>query len=392
MAPTRSERKEALRAALANAEPSRLVILACGAALVAAVLHLIVAPAHFAEHVGQGLFMVIVGALQILWALAFYRRVTLSSYVVGFAIALGAILVWVIAITVRPPFQDAAEPADAIAYTTEVAQAITVLALLILPFSRRGVGVGRAAPLVVAALFLGLVVGGGAYGAGLAGESLMPSLAEGAHMHDHEADGGGGGVGLASDHAGHETPPAANTSTNNTTASQDLGYDPSSCMVGMDMPGCTAAQADANYKKQQAAEAAKGPKPDQALPSLKIGLDPQSVGQTGGFSVDTGAKSLLVKIKLVSTGTGPYAALGPGGQGDLSVEFKAPGATSATKTITLTGTGAGSSVGADPANPMDKAAASDTILVTLEGGWTLHVLGQGTNVNVQVDMTERYTG
>ena len=60
--------------------------------------------------------------------------------------------------------------------------------------------------------------------------------------------------------------------------------------------------------------------------------------------------------------------------------------------MTLTRPGAGGPAGANPATPLDKAAGSDTILLPASGGWTMHVGGQGTNVIVQVDLIERYTG
>ena len=43
------------------------------------------------------------------------------------------------------------------------------------------------------------------------------------------------------------------------------------------------------------------------------------------------------------------------------------------------------------AEPPGEDAEKGLITLPGEGGWTLSVKGQGTNVVVQVDLTERYT-
>ena len=159
-------------------EDSLVALVAIATALAAGVLHLIVAPMHFAEHLGQGLFFVALGTLQIFWALWFFRRPQAFAYAAGIVIALGSIVVWVIAIEIRAPFQSGAETPEPIAYATKAVEAVTLVCLLALPWvggrgQREGARSSRAV-VVLVALLLGVAGGGVAYGAGLVGEMVAP--------------------------------------------------------------------------------------------------------------------------------------------------------------------------------------------------------------------------
>ncbi|GEM_PF-1960208 len=382
--PTRAER---LRQRVTEADDSPLVILAAATGLVAGIIHLIVTPMHFGEAIAQGIFFAVLGTLQVVWGLWMYRRPTTGAWLAGIGLALGSIVLWVVAVTIRPPFQDAAEAPEPIAWVCEAVQALTLVALVGLALARpRGApsGASRAMPLLVAALLLGLIVGGGAYGAGLVGEKVVPGLAQpasdgmGADA-DHGGDAGGMQMSPASTDA-----PASNASTNSTAGNGTAQpqYDYSACMPGMDMPGCPASVAAEYYAKQQAS----APPPDKDLPPVKIELTPQGDQGPGKFTVDNGTKQLIVSIRLNDSGAGPYAALGPGGQGDLTLDLKGP---AGSKTIALAGSA--NTVGVDPAAPASKGPYSGIVTAPGEGAWTITVNGQGQNANVVVSITERFT-
>jgi len=375
---------EPLQRALAASEGSFLVTLAAALGLVAGVLHLIVTPMHFGEHVAQGLFMVVLGTLQVVWGLAFFRRASAGGFVAGVALALGAILVWVAATLVRAPYSAGAETPEPIAWCTEAVQALTVVVLVVLALRARplGASAGRALPLVVAALVLGLIAGGGAYGAGLVGEKVAPALGEGAGepMGEHAAGADEGATTPMSmpDHGA-----GANQSATNATNSTS-SFDPASCMRGMDMPGCTAAQAESYYQSQKGGTAS-APPPDKDLDPVKIALDAQGSNPSGKATLDAGTMQLLVTVFLNDTGPGPYAAFGPGGSGDLKIDFKGP---NGTKSMTLGGSGG--LVGADPASPLAKTFTT-TISMPDAGAYTVSVAGQGQNVQLTIRLTERFT-
>ncbi|MFA5862599.1 MAG: hypothetical protein WDA16_12985 [Candidatus Thermoplasmatota archaeon] len=167
-------------------------------------------------------------------------------------------------------------------------------------------------------------------------------------------------------------PPSNSTTTNQT-------YDYSSCMVGMDMPGCPASVAEKRYLEAQAKA-----RPDKQLPPVKIALKPQGDGQTGAFLVENGTLQLLLTAYLNDSGPGPYAALGPGGMGDLKVELKAG---ASTKSITLANSA--NSAGVDPAVVMTHTYTS-MVALPADGEWTVTVLGQGQNAQVTLVLVERF--
>jgi len=381
-----------VRALFEGVEGNALLLISAAFGLSAGVLHLVVTQAHFAEHVGQGLFMVTLAFLQVLWAVWFVRRPSAGGFAAGVALMLGAILVWIFAITVRAPFSAGPESPEPIAWCTEAAQLVSLLALVALPFSRSGAvgfGIGRAVPVVALILLLGLVAGAGAYGAGLVGEKLAPQLGESAAGMDDMQP--------ASDHGGDAAAPGstgmsmgANASTNATATAPasdaNMPSDPSACMSGMDMPGCTSAQADAYFKKMSA----QAPPPDKQLAPVKIPLAQDGSGETGKFTVDNGTMHLIVKIELKDDGSGAYLVQGPGqapSSGDLEVLFTAPGAKTPAFKITLKGSGG--SVGVSGVNSLDLTANGETAM-PLEGDWVVSLGGSGIGAGTTISLTERF--
>lgn len=173
----------------------------------------------------------------------------------------------------------------------------------------------------------------------------------------------------------------ANSSTNSTSGKDpNMPDDPSNCMSGMDMPGCTEAQAEYYYKKSKAGSAP----PDRQLAPIVIALAPDGAGQAGKFEVEMGVKQLVISVKINNDGPGPYLALGPGGEGDLKLVLKGE---SGAKTIPLNGTA--QTVGVDPVTKLFKSY-TDGLALPSEGKWAITIEGQGENAHVTVDITERF--
>lgn len=198
-----------------------------------------------------------------------------------------------------------------------------------------------------------------------------------------EGDAAGNGANTSADNA--TMAPAANAT--NTTSSGDTSMpdDPSQCMSGMDMPGCTQAQAERYF----AAQSALPPPPaDKALPNVKIELNPQGdATQTATFQVpDNDTKQLLVAIRVNDSGQGAWFVSGSGTPpaSDLKVTLKSG---SVTKTITVSGI---QSAGVDPANALAKGPYNDAIPLPPAAGWTITVDGVGQNVHLDVQLTERF--
>jgi hypothetical protein len=171
----------------------------------------------------------------------------------------------------------------------------------------------------------------------------------------------------------------SNTTTDaNTTKPSDMPSDPSNCMRGMNMDGCTAAQADAYFDSRKV----NPPPPDKELPPVVIVLDTQGANPSGAFTLDAGTMTLMVQIYLNDTAPGPYAAVGPGGVGDLTLSFVGP---KETTTYTIKGP----NVGVDPADPL-----ADKFTTMLEmpavGDWALTLDGQGSNTQLEIRLVERF--
>lgn len=70
----------------------------------AGLLHLIIAPGHLSHAFPHGVFFILIGAAQLLWALAFGRYTAPMIYWAGFATSGSTISVWILAHLVSVPF------------------------------------------------------------------------------------------------------------------------------------------------------------------------------------------------------------------------------------------------------------------------------------------------
>ncbi|MGQ0536967.1 MAG: hypothetical protein ACT4PT_12960 [Methanobacteriota archaeon] len=179
---------------------------AAGTLVVAGILHLVLAPDHFAEARGQGLFFLVWGAAQVLWAVGFLRHASGPMVRSGLVLAGVPIGLWVLTRAARVPFGDDAEAVDLLGLGTKLAEVAGAAALLF-----PGPSVARYPSAGARAAFLAgaLVLGGVAYGAGLAAESAVPWLAEGEAHHGAGGHGAGdaeetgsGEIVLTSEHEG----------------------------------------------------------------------------------------------------------------------------------------------------------------------------------------------
>lgn len=162
------------------------------AILLAGLIHLALAPQHYAHAPAHGIFFVLAGATESLWALAFWRRPSPRFYSAGLALAGGLVVLWAITRVFLSPFEHEAGPVDVGGLVCKGSELIGVVTLVILALQGRlNDGVRRPALRSAAeALALALVLGLGAYGIGHAAEPLLPMLGpqeEHAPAHMHEA-------------------------------------------------------------------------------------------------------------------------------------------------------------------------------------------------------------
>ncbi|MEM9555264.1 MAG: MbnH family di-heme enzyme [Acidobacteriota bacterium] len=180
--------------------------LAALAMAVAGVVHLEIAPAHFAHAPAHGLFFGLLGVLQVAWVVAvlavaatvrgsLIRRVprTLGALrASGLCLGGGAVVLWVLTQWVRTPFAVSPEPIDGPTVISKVAELVSAIALV--AASSGSVGAPRRRPrmpAVIAPAAIVLASGAIFWIGGLTAEARFPSLrpdpAEAGHDHGEHA-------------------------------------------------------------------------------------------------------------------------------------------------------------------------------------------------------------
>jgi hypothetical protein len=144
----------------------------------AGLVHLLIAPAHYAHAPAHGIFFAVAGIGQFAWAVIFWRRPSLALYRVGLAVSGGLVVLWLLTLALPAPFggHDAGT-IDASAVVCKASELIGLIALvaLVLQGGKLAIGGNLSAPrLMSEAVLVSLVVGAVFFGAGKAAEPMFP--------------------------------------------------------------------------------------------------------------------------------------------------------------------------------------------------------------------------
>ena len=172
--------------------PPRWAVWSAGFLLVAGILHLTALPAHAEQARGLGLFFLVVGAAQVIWACITLFRPSHISARFGLAmLAVAPVVLWVLTRTLRAPWSSAPEPVDLVSLGTVVLQ---IAAAVTMAAGRAGMQAPSTATPSVArravTLFVvvGIAFGAVGYGGALAAEASIPWLGEAeVSHHDDES-------------------------------------------------------------------------------------------------------------------------------------------------------------------------------------------------------------
>ena len=105
--------------------------VAIAAIALAGVMHLTIAPGHFSPgHFPHGMFFVLIGTAQLLWALAFWRYISPILYWVGLAVSGGTINIWILTRLVSAPFGLPADVIDSLAIPIVSSELVGFVALV----------------------------------------------------------------------------------------------------------------------------------------------------------------------------------------------------------------------------------------------------------------------
>ncbi len=87
--------------------PSTLTIVRCVAILAiasAGAVHLLIVPEQFSHGVAHGSFFIFLGLAQVLWAAAFWRFPSKTSYWAGLGLSGGMVILWALTQLVAIPY------------------------------------------------------------------------------------------------------------------------------------------------------------------------------------------------------------------------------------------------------------------------------------------------
>lgn len=166
---------------------------------VAGVLHLYIAPIHFAHAPAHGLFFGVIGLAQVAWLVWYLRQPKQLTFGLGYALSGGVVVVWFLTQLVSTPYALAPEPIDAETLVTKFAELGVFVALLMQQQETPASSINQWAKGWTVALVGGLAFWGG----GHLSETIIPQLGHQAneehghapgtpavHSHGDEEEGG----------------------------------------------------------------------------------------------------------------------------------------------------------------------------------------------------------
>jgi hypothetical protein len=157
----------------------------------AGLVHLLIVPAHYAHAPAHGIFFALASIVQIAWAVAFWRRPSLTLYRAGLAVSGGLVVLWAFTLALPAPFGGhGASSIDASAIVCKASELIGLISLVALAAYGGQLAIfGQVSvpKLVVEALVVSMIVGAGSFGLAKAAEPLFPGLGHvGEYGHNHE--------------------------------------------------------------------------------------------------------------------------------------------------------------------------------------------------------------
>jgi hypothetical protein len=174
----------------AKTSAERFGMVAAVAMFLAGALHLAIFWEHWSHAPAHGLFFVVAGASQIVWALAYWRSQSSWLARAGFVLSLTLIIFWTLTRIVRAPFGHEPEGVDLAGVVTKACETICVVALAVTMTSaslaQPGALVRR---LVVVLVVISFAFAGITYSVAIAAEPLFPALApveDEHHIESHE--------------------------------------------------------------------------------------------------------------------------------------------------------------------------------------------------------------
>ena len=167
--------------------------ISIAAIALAGVMHLIIGPGQFSHAFPHGVFFILIGTAQLLWALAFWRYISPILYWAGFAVSGGTISVLILTQLVSVPFALTAhvfDPLPVVVISSELVGFVTLMGLTgrgqLAAYTGRSV-----ARMSVGAGVIAVVFGAGVWGGGQLAEVMFQGLgtSDDHHLGHEQAQG-----------------------------------------------------------------------------------------------------------------------------------------------------------------------------------------------------------
>lgn len=154
----------------------------------AGLVHLWIAPQHYAHAPVHGIFFVVAGLAQLAWAYLFLKKTDKNLYYSGLVLTGGLIVLWAITRVVVAPFHDDPGEIDAAGILCKSLELVGMfgLAWLVSRGTVTGVSKQSLARALGAALLISIASGGFLYGIAVGAEKVLPLLSSGEEHHQHD--------------------------------------------------------------------------------------------------------------------------------------------------------------------------------------------------------------
>lgn len=171
-----------------NTLTRRLIVVSAMMTILAGIIHLVLAPIHVTHAPAHGLFFLVVGLAQIVWAIMVWRQPSLKLYYVGAVMAGWLIILYGVTRLLPAPFSHDPEAIQSIDIVCKLCEGVGMISLLMLIFQGlifhvSSFNAWRAVSLIVLVSFLAAFV---TYGVARAAEPLLPWLAGPVEEHHHD--------------------------------------------------------------------------------------------------------------------------------------------------------------------------------------------------------------
>jgi hypothetical protein len=158
----------------------KLRLGASGFMIAAGLIHLVIAPLHWAHAPAHGLFFALSGIAEVAWGIAYWRKPLALMRYIGVVMAGGLITLWVITRLLPAPFGDEPGEIEAIGVALKLIEGLGLVALVALSVSGATSREAKISGWLEVGKFAAasLMVGGLTYQIAVITEPLFPGLGE----------------------------------------------------------------------------------------------------------------------------------------------------------------------------------------------------------------------